>query len=77
MVILHISQKYWQYAAEIMTLLLIGFISATLDMAFPTSIKLILLLRPLLTFPKMSAEVIFLVFLLYCGLMLEQGKVTA
>lgn len=60
-----------------MTLLLIGFISATLDMAFPTSINSILLLRPLLTFSKMPAEVIFLVFLLYCGLMLELGKVTA
>ena len=56
-----------------MTFLLIGFISATLDMAFPTSINSILLLRPLLTFSKMPAEV----FLLYCGLMLELEKVTA
>lgn len=34
-------------------------ISATLDKAVPTSINSILLLRPLLTFPKMSAEIIF------------------
>ena len=52
-------------------------ISATSDKAVPTSINSILLLRPLLTFPKISAEIIFLVFLLYYGSMLELGKVTA